>query len=327
MQLPNLQTNPYKDAPVAVVGDIMVDRFIYGAVERISPEAPIPVVQVSKRTTHLGGGGNVAYNLKSLGAKPLLIGRLGDDELGAAFKEISEKAGMSTDYLVRTHLPTISKTRIIARQQQVVRFDEEVTDALIQAERDAIMAQLKEVRKITSVVIVSDYGKGMIDQEMLEGIKEVFKDGTVLVDPKPRSTITYTGVSGMTPNLSEAYGFAGESKGVNTDEAVVKMATKLVEELDMQHALITRSECGMTLMQRDGTVTHVDTRAQEIADVSGAGDTVIAAFSAGLSGGMSPIHAAGFANVAAGIVVGKLGTASVTWAEMSSEIQQEQKVA
>lgn len=316
MDITRASHNPYAGKKVAVVGDVMVDRFIYGSVERISPEAPIPVVQVNKRTTHLGGGGNVAVNLKTLGAEPLLVGRLGNDELGRAFCEIAGKHGMDSGFLVTGALPTISKTRVIARTQQVVRFDEEQTCALTAEERGQVLAQLRRTREHTDTLIVSDYGKGMVDAALLTEIKNIFAGGTVIVDPKPRAGITYNGVSSMTPNLAEAYGLCGLPKGENTHEAVTQLASLLVRQLQLAFVLVTRSEAGMTLVEANGQTTHIDTRAQEVVDVSGAGDTVIAAFAAGLAAGLKPVQAATLANVAAGVVVGKLGTAWVSWAEM-----------
>lgn len=310
------KSNPFKDVTVAVIGDVMLDRYVYGDVERISPEAPVPVVKVSKQNVSLGGAGNTAINLATLGAKCICIGRLGDDRTGEELKRITEEAGIKTDMLFVDEDPTTSKTRVIARSQQVVRFDEEEKKAPSDKLRGQIKKALESAREVTDVLIIADYDKGLIDQKMLEDIKEIWGDGAMLVDPKPRFSIDYNGLSGMTPNFKETFELLNVDPVLNTDEAAVELARGLIEKFDLDHALITRSEKGMTLALADGTVHHLPTTAREVYDVSGAGDTVIATFAAGISAGMELVDAAQNANLAGGVVVGKLGTATITWDEI-----------
>jgi rfaE bifunctional protein kinase chain/domain len=312
---PITDTNPLAGAKVAVLGDAMVDRFIWGAVDRISPEAPIPVVRVTRRSTHLGGAGNVAVNLADLGAVPFLVGRLGRDEFANAFLELASKQKVDTRFMVRSATPTTSKTRIIARTQQVVRLDEEVIEPLTDDLRREVLAQLAEARRVADVLILSDYGKGMVDQPMIDAVIDLWKGGLVLADPKPRRGIDYTGITGMTPNIAEARQL-GDDSPIATDAEAERAARFLVEKYRLQHIIITRSEAGMTLYERTGGAHHLPTRAVQVADVSGAGDTVMAGFAAALAAGLPSPQAASIANLAAGVVVSKLGTASVTWPEL-----------
>lgn len=315
----DLSKNPFEGTKVAILGDVMMDRFIYGEVDRISPEAPIPVVRVTKRNAHLGGAGNVAANLASLGGSPLLIGRIGDDELGKEFETMADTMGIETKYLLKTEIPTISKTRIIARTQQVVRFDEEVTDALAEIERQRVLTVLAEARKETEVLIISDYSKGMVDDKMLEDVKKVWGGGKIFIDPKPKGearNLAYTGTTTMTPNVKEACELLGES-APKDDAAAAVMAKALVEKFDLDHVLLTRSGDGMSLCF-EGEVLHLKSKTQEVIDVSGAGDTVITVFASCIASGMGVVEASHFANVSGGVVVAKLGTACATWAEMQS---------
>lgn len=318
----NLQQNPFAGVKVAVLGDVMMDRFIYGDVERISPEAPIPVVKVTKRNAHLGGAGNVAANLNALGARPMMIGRIGEDSLGDEFTTMAEKMGMETKYLLNTEVPTISKTRIIARSQQVVRFDEEETDALLEQDRRRVLTVLEEARKETSTLIISDYSKGMVDDKMLEDVKKVWRDGYIFIDPKPKGEArnqAYTGTTTMTPNAQEASELLGCDKPNSDTEAAV-MAKNLVDKFNLDYVLLTRSGDGMTFFDGD-MARHLKSETQEVVDVSGAGDTVISVFAASIASGMNVVEAAHFANVSGGVVVAKLGTATASWGEMQKAMQ------
>jgi D-beta-D-heptose 7-phosphate kinase/D-beta-D-heptose 1-phosphate adenosyltransferase len=318
--------SPLKGGKIAVLGDVMVDRFVWGSVDRISPEAPVPVVRVTRRSTHLGGAGNVAHNVATLGATPLLIGRLGHDETANAFQELAARQGVDTSLMTFSDVPTTSKTRVIARTQQVVRFDEEVTDIMTPALRANVLEQLAAARKQTDMLILSDYGKGMIDQQMLDDVRALWQDGTILADPKPRKGIRYTGVTGMTPNRAEARQLADDMPA-DTDQQVEALAHRLMAELDLRHILITRSEQGMTLCTRAGDVWHMPTQVAQVVDVSGAGDTVMAVFATALSRGMRPERAAYLANIAGSVVVTKLGTATVTWDELLQKDQDQRESA
>lgn len=313
-------TNPFIGKYIAVLGDVMVDRFIYGDVERISPEAPVPVVKVSHRKTHLGGAANVAANLKSLGASPLMIGRIGADSYGHIFKECAKEEGISTEFLIESNtVPTTSKCRIIARTQQVVRFDEEETLPFTQKQQQNLLNVLKAVREKTSIIIVSDYAKGLLNADVFSMVKDLWSDGLILLDPKPVSALEdekYNHVHFMKPNLSEACKMLGEKNKPKTDEDVAEMATKLIARYNLKGALITRSGDGMTLAIKDQKTTHLKTITQEVIDVSGAGDTVIATYSAAIASGYSHEEASALANKAGGIIVSKLGTALITWEDL-----------
>lgn len=315
----DLNKNPFEGVKIAILGDVMLDRFIYGDVDRISPEAPVPVVRVKRRSSHLGGAGNVAANLASLGSNPILIGRIGDDDLGKEFEEMSNKIGVNTQYLLKTDVPTISKSRVIARSQQVVRFDEECTDALELQDRKRILTVLEEVRKTTNVLIISDYSKGVVDDKMLEDVKKTWGAGQIFIDPKPKGVSrnnAYIGTTTMTPNVTEACELLDCDKP-KTDADAESMAKDLVEKFDLDHVLLTRSGDGMTLFDGNSTL-HLKSETQEVIDVSGAGDTVISVFAAGIAAGMSIEESAHFANVSGGVVVAKLGTACASWKEMQS---------
>ncbi|MBI1363218.1 MAG: D-glycero-beta-D-manno-heptose-7-phosphate kinase [Proteobacteria bacterium] len=318
--------SPLNGGKVAILGDVMVDRFVWGSVDRISPEAPVPVVRVTRRSTHLGGAGNVAHNVATLGAMPILIGRLGQDEMAKAFQELAFRQRVDTSLMTYSDVPTTSKTRVIARTQQVVRFDEEDTNIMTPALRGELLNNLRQARLQTDVLILSDYGKGIIDQEMLDTARELWADGTILADPKPRKGIVYKGVTGMTPNRSEARLLADEMP-TDTDAQVEAAARYLMETYNMQHILITRSEQGMSLCLRSGQVFHMPTHAAQVVDVSGAGDTVMAVFATAISMGMRPERAAYLANLAGGVVVTKLGTATVTWEEILQKDQDNRAVA
>jgi len=273
---------------VAVVGDLMLDEYIWGRVERISPEAPVPVVLVEKKSTMLGGAGNVAANIKSLGAKPLLISVTGDDAAGRQLRQIVTPDAI---LLVDEDMITPVKTRIIAHTQQVARVDTERIKPLLDADIDVLSQKLR--REHFDAVIVSDYGKGVISRSFMERIKEIAQanKAIVAVDPVPKHTEFYAGVDVITPNEIEyqAMPYTGQAKTL----------------------LITRGPRGMTLVH-NRSETHIPTEAKRVFDVSGAGDTVIATFTLGLVHGLHPIDAAKLANKAAGIVVAEVGTAVVT---------------
>lgn len=320
-----IKTNPFEGKSIAVIGDVMVDRFIYGDVERISPEAPVPVVKVSKRETHLGGAANVAANIKSLGARPLLVGRIGHDEYGSVFKECALEIDIDNDYLFTSkQVPTTAKCRIIARSQQVVRFDEEVNAPLQQNEKEDVRKILEKVRKETDVIIVSDYAKGLVDADIMAVIKELWTDGHILLDPKPQSfeeDQKYIGVNAIKPNLQEACKMVGSKEKPREDSTVERIAKELVNRYKLDYMLLTRSGDGMTLALSTGEVHHLKSETREVIDVSGAGDTVIATFAASLTAGFTPLQAAHLANVSGSVIVAKLGTASIHWQELKDAVE------
>lgn len=303
---------------ILVIGDIIVDEFVWGDVSRISPEAPVPVVNVDKVDRRLGGSANVIRNLHALDEPSAMFGIVGGDEPGQwvhqRLKELNaDDAGVITKNNER---PTAIKTRIVARHQQVVRYDREWTSP-IQSDTESALEQAIEAKAAqASAVILSDYGKGVLTPAFLKRLIGKLKDKIIAVDPKPQHTEAYRGATFITPNIHEASAMAGMEM-INSDEHVEKIARKLHADLDLKYILVTRSERGMTLF--DGSACHhIPTAAMDVYDVTGAGDTVIAVFTACLARGDDPLTAAKTANKAAGVVVGKIGTATATWSEIEA---------
>ncbi len=303
---------------ILVIGDIIVDEFIWGDVNRISPEAPVPVVAVERSDRRLGGSANVVRNLYTLGASCAMFGVVGDDEPGRwVLNRLEELDCGGKGVLVKQNQrPTAIKTRVVARHQQVVRFDRE-WDHAVQAETHTnLIAQVHAALPEASAVILSDYGKGILTPAFIADIIPELKGKIVAVDPKPEHTFAYRSSTLMTPNLSEAAAMAN-MQPLNTDENLKAMAINLHEKLDLEYILITRAEKGMTLF--DGkNIHHIPTAARDVYDVTGAGDTVIAVFTTCLARGDDALTAARMANRAAGVVVGKVGTATANWEEIEA---------
>jgi len=303
---------------ILVIGDIIVDEFVWGDVSRISPEAPVPVVNVEKVDRRLGGSANVIRNLHALDEPSAMFGIVGKDEPGKwvhqRLKELNaDDAGVLTKGNER---PTAIKTRIVARHQQVVRYDRE-WNTPIQPETEAKLEETIMARaEAATAVILSDYGKGVLTPAFLEKLIVKLQGKIIAIDPKPQHTAAYKGATFITPNLHEASAMAG-MEAINTDEQAEKIARKLHSDLELAYVLLTRSERGMTLF--DGSECHhIPTAAMDVFDVTGAGDTVIAVFTACLARGDAPLEAARTANKAAGVVVGKVGTATATWEEIEN---------
>jgi len=303
----------FEDARVLVVGDIMLDRYWYGDTGRISPEAPVPVVRIGDEERRLGGAANVALNLARVGAATRLVGVIGDDEPGEATRALLENAGVRADLVVSDSHPTIAKLRVMSRNQQLIRLDFERSFALQGAfARDDFVGRYREALDATDVVICSDYGKGTLAD--VEAIIAAARERgiPVLVDPKGHDWQRYARATLMTPNLHEFEAITGAA----TDDAMLQQhADTLRERLHVDGLLITRSEKGMSLFSAAGHL-HLPAQAQEVFDVTGAGDTVIALLGAGIGAGLALADAAAIANLGAGIVVAKLGTATVTVAEL-----------
>ena len=304
---------------ILVVGDIIVDEFVMGDVSRISPEAPVPVVHVEQVERRLGGSANVVRNLHAVDAASAMFGMLGDDGPGRwAMQRFGELDCDASGVLVKkNNRPTAIKTRVIARHQQVVRFDREWRDAAspqsLRTMRESLLARLADA----DAVILSDYGKGVLTADALRDLMPLLRGKIVTVDPKPQHTAAYRGATAITPNLNEAAAMSGMD-AVNDDAHVEAMAHKLRRELDLTYVLITRSERGMTLLDGE-QCHHIPTAARDVYDVTGAGDTVIAVFTACLARGDDALSAAKQANLAAGVVVGKVGTATATWDEIQAQ--------
>jgi rfaE bifunctional protein kinase chain/domain len=299
-------------ASVAVVGDIMLDRYIWGQVERISPEAPVPVVAVADTSIRPGGAANVAWNLASLGIKTRLAGIIGKDRSSLELTGLIRGKGVSPSSLVADpRRPTTEKVRIIAHSQQVVRADFESSEPLPDTILKKLLSAVRFAVAGAKAVIVSDYGKGVVSTEVMDLVRSLcsVKRVPVLIDPKEGHFSLYRGASIVTPNKKEAGGFY--NRKIRSDGDLEFVGHALLRDLEAEAVLITRGEEGMTLFQGRKRSQHFATRASEVYDVTGAGDTVISVLAAGLAAGASLHESIELANAAAGIVVRELGTASV----------------
>ncbi len=314
--------NKFNRGKILVIGDIMLDEFVWGKVSRISPEAPVPVVEVTKEDIMLGGAANVLKNIHALGGQALLLGVIGSDYNGERFMEILKEGGYSTDgIVVDESRHTSIKTRVVAQHQQVVRFDRESKDDLSAKTYKEILGLLRSLLSQYDAVIVSDYGKGLINRGIISTILRFKKNNGLIVsvDPKIRNFRFYKGVTVITPNQKEAEEACGFE--INSSKALMKAGSQLLKRYGTDAILITRGEYGMSLFQKDGSVKHIPTIAKEVYDVTGAGDTVISALSLALSVKAKWIDACILSNHAAGIVVGKLGTATASAQELKASVQ------
>ncbi len=298
-------------ARVLVVGDVMIDRYWFGDVNRISPEAPVPVVHVSRSEDRLGGAANVARNIAALGAHATLVGVVGRDDPGAALAALAAQEGIATQ-LVEDTIPTTVKMRVMGRQQQLLRVDFEDRPTALAV--DTVVAQALPLLADHDVVVLSDYAKGALDrvQDLITAARAAGKP--VLVDPKGHDYARYRGASLVSPNRAEMLEAVGRWRD---EDELSRLAQDLRQTLDLDVLLVTRSEQGMTLFGADGR-THVEAQAQEVFDVSGAGDTVLATLAVTRAAGLSWAEAMRWANRAAGVVVGKLGTSVISPEELQS---------
>jgi len=313
-----------RNTRVLVLGDVMLDQFLWGNVSRISPEAPVPVVDFHRESFMPGGAANVARNLSSLRAATDLFGAVGRDPAARQLARLLREQNVGCAGLVaaaRRH--TSIKTRIVAHQQQVVRVDRETRGALDGALTRRLLAAVRAALPGAAAVIVGDYGKGVVTQPLLDELKRLCRAQGVWLslDPKPVHQLDLRGLSLITPNRKETFelaGLADDSRHANplADASLMRAADRLMNELAPALLLITLGDQGMLLCQRGRPPFHIPTVAQEVFDVSGAGDTVIASFTLAIAAGASPVEAAILSNHAAGIVVGKVGTATVTPEEL-----------
>ena len=300
---------------VLIAGDVMLDRYWQGPTHRISPEAPVPVVKVERDEYRAGGAGNVALNIAALGARAALVGMIGNDEAGRLLAERVRAAGVDAHLLEVPGHPTITKLRVISRHQQLIRLDFEENFA--RAECAGIDTEFAAALPGCGAVVLSDYGKGTLSE--VAGLIDIARVAglPVVVDPKGTDFARYRGATLLTPNLSEFEAVVGHC----ADEATLRARGEALRgELDLQALLITRSERGMTLLRADQPPLDLPTRARDVFDVTGAGDTVVAVLAAGLACGQPLAEATALANLAAGIVVGKLGTATVSRAELAAAL-------
>jgi rfaE bifunctional protein kinase chain/domain len=309
---------------ILVVGDVMLDQFIWGSVARISPEAPVPVVDFQRESFMPGGAANVARNLTALGVSAELFGAVGHDSAAEQLRTLLATQHIGCRGLVASDTRRTSlKTRIVAQTQQVVRIDRETRDGITAQLASRILAAIKAQIRRTDAVIVGDYGKGVVTQSLLNELKLLCRDYGVWLslDPKPVHHLNLAGLSLITPNRKEAFELANLPDDTReadplADKNLMQVAERLLHELRPAVLLITLGELGMLLCQRGQNPFHIPTVAQEVFDVSGAGDTAIATFTLAIAAGASPVEAAILSNHAAGVVVGKVGTATTSAEEL-----------
>ncbi len=308
----------FSGARVLVVGDIMVDHFIWGKVWRISPEAPVPVVEVARESLLLGGSANVMHNILSAGGAVYAAGVIGSDDMGRWFLDECKRKKVGTEGIViEDGRPTTVKTRIVAHSQQMVRFDREKVDPIREDSVRRIAGYIQSAMKDFHAIVISDYNKGVVSEALLEGIRKARAGGktTVCVDPKQEDFSFYRGFDVITPNHHEAARAVGLARVESGQKKPLEIGRKILERYGFKAVLITRGEEGMDLFER-GSAIHISAVAKEVYDVTGAGDTVIGLFALAVAAGANFKEAAYIANQAAGIVVGKVGTASVSQDEL-----------
>jgi len=311
----------FRNGKILVVGDLILDQYIWGQVNRISPEAPVPVVTVSSESLQLGGAANVANNIRSLGGRVDLCGVVGADEGSRRFLKVLEEQGIGRDgVLTAQDRPTTRKTRVVAHNQQLVRYDTEKADAISGVLEARISRYVAACIRSASALVVSDYAKGVVTPRVMADLTELAdRHGIpVIVDPKVAHIGRYKGVTVITPNHLEA----AQAAGLHGDDeaTLLDAGRQLHQRLGCRAVLITRGERGMSLVEGGGKVTHIPTVARQVFDVTGAGDTVVATLALALSAGATMRQAAVLANHAAGIVVGMVGTGTVTAAQLDEAL-------
>ncbi len=315
--------NNFKKTRILVIGDLILDRFIWGNVSRISPEAPVPVVEVTDDSFMLGGAANVANNVVALKGEVTVAGVVGKDRAGEVLRRLLDERDIESA-LFEDSRPTTIKTRVVAHNQQVVRFDREDKSRISGRTLWGLMKFIKSAVSEHDAVIVSDYRKGVVSRELIKGILDAARkeDRLVAVDPKVGHFHFYKGVSLITPNLLEAS--QGSGVEIRDEKSLVRAGEALMRRLSCGAVLITRGEEGMSLFEK-GKITHIPTVARHVYDVTGAGDTVIAAFTLACASGASMLESSVIANHAAGIVVGEVGTAVVTQEKLAESLKENAK--
>ncbi len=310
-------------ASILILGDIMLDEYLHGAVSRISPEAPVPVVEINREQLRLGGAANVAHNIKSLGNDAILVGVVGEDDASIKMNQLLKQKNISQEFLVNDNLRrTTIKTRVIANSQQVVRADREDVFEISGEIEDRIFKRVRSIIDRINGVIISDYGKGVISASLLSRIIPLCREYGIFigVDPKESHFFNYKKVSVVTPNHHEAGFVAGVR--IRDDNDLRQVGSYLLEKLRADSILITRGEHGMALFSANGEVDYFPTVAKKVFDVTGAGDTVISAFVSAIAAGATLKEATVVANCAAGVVVGEIGTATVTLSQLARELRE-----
>jgi D-beta-D-heptose 7-phosphate kinase/D-beta-D-heptose 1-phosphate adenosyltransferase len=309
-------------AQIGVFGDYMLDEYVLGTVSRISPESPVPVVEHQSRYSTLGGAGNVVMNIRSLGGAPLPFGLVGNDIAGHTVKRLlQEESSVSSEHLlVDSSRPTTVKTRIIAHHQQLLRIDSESKAAMVVEVRERMVAAVRSKLPQLGALVVSDYDKGVVSRAVFDDVLRSCLEFAVpvILDPKAFDLTGLGPITVITPNEREAERFSGYR--VDSDGSAEVAGRALLGRTGARNILITRGEHGMSLVSADGGITHMPTQSKEVYDVTGAGDTVVAVLALALAAGANVLDAAHLANMAAGIVVGKMGTATVTQEELNSAL-------
>ena len=305
----------YSDAGVLIIGDVMLDRYWYGPTGRISPEAPVPVVKVEQNEERPGGAANVAMNIASLGGKARIVGLTGKDEPAQVLTDKLSSLNVMCDFVALDDYPTITKLRILSRGQQLIRLDFE--DKFENTDPALVLTKMDQALPNVKAVILSDYAKGALEH-VQQYIQKARAAGVpVFIDPKGADFERYRGATILTPNMSEFEQVVGK---VSSDEDLVEKGRALIEQFDLDALLVTRSEHGMTLLRRDQEPFHLPTQAKEVYDVTGAGDTVISVLASSVAAGKPMDEACALANAAAGVVVGKLGTSTVSTIELAEAV-------
>jgi D-beta-D-heptose 7-phosphate kinase/D-beta-D-heptose 1-phosphate adenosyltransferase len=321
----------FPEVKVLVIGDIILDKYVWGDVSRISPEAPVPVVEVKRDTRMLGGAANVIHNIATLGTRPTLCGVVGQDRTGKVIINELNNMGLTSEGIVLEQgRPTSIKTRVVARNQQVVRFDRETRTDIRPESIENLLTFIGENLDKLDAIVVADYGKGVISASLMKGLRKLIKSAPgesvkIAVDPKTGNFEYYHGVDVITPNHLEAGIFCRFE--IVDEETLVRAGKQMLKELNCRSVLITQGKDGMTLFENGGEIIHIPTVAKNVFDVTGAGDTVIGTFSLALASGLGLKSAAVLSNYAAGIVVGEVGTSTVSAEELKKLIVNSQSGA
>jgi len=319
---------PFKGQHVLVVGDVLLDRYWWGNVTRISPEAPVPVVHKTRSSIVPGGAANVAANLRSLGGVPHLLGITGQDEPASQLRAALEERGIASDGLLAdAQRPTTVKTRVVAHNQHVVRVDEETTRAVEGDFAAALVAKFVGLLRYCRIVVFSDYAKGLLNEQTLPALMAAAaaERRRILVDPKGHDYRRYRGAYLLSPNRQEA--LTAASMAYEGPQSVTQAATRILEQVPLVSLLVTQGEAGMSLFQRGEHTVHIPSVARSVFDVTGAGDTVIAALSLSLAAGVPLVAACHIASMAAGLAVEQVGTAAITFDQLRAELLDRSRLA
>jgi len=309
----------FKDKKILVIGDVMVDEYLRGKVSRLSPEAPVPIIEIDEEVIRLGGAANVALNVKSLGAEPVLMGVVGNDLAADRCIDLMNSFRMDTSYIFKgSDRPTTIKTRIIGDNQHIARVDKEMIHCVDEQLKQQMISSITDIIPAIDGIIIEDYNKGVLLPDVIEAVLKSANenDKIVSVDPKFMNFMTYRGATVFKPNIKEAS--AALATSINSESEVISASVQLLDKLQAQCILLTRGAQGISIIEANGKINHIPTRAKTVADVSGAGDTVISTMTVALVGGASFLEAASLANLAAGVVCEEVGIVPITFETLKS---------